>query len=154
MTHICVSQLTITASDNGLSSGRRLAIIWTNAGILLIGSLRTNCSAILIMIYTFLLKKMHLKMSSRKWLPFCLGLNVIILNILKIFILFFFFLNCINIWINQSDQRPNAFSEKWYTWRIWPLPRINRYNSWQHMPDPVVSHITLSEHICAQYRGL
>ena len=35
--HICVSRLTITGSDNGLSPGRRQAIMWTNAGILLIG---------------------------------------------------------------------------------------------------------------------
>ena len=36
VTHICVSRLTITGSDDGLSPGRRQAIIWTNAGILLI----------------------------------------------------------------------------------------------------------------------
>ena len=35
--HICVSKLTIIGSDNGLSPGRRQAIIWTNAGILLTG---------------------------------------------------------------------------------------------------------------------
>ena len=44
VTHICVSQLTIIGSDNGLSPGRRQAIIWTNAGILLIGPLGTNLS--------------------------------------------------------------------------------------------------------------
>ena len=37
VTHICISKLTIIGSDNGLSPGRRQAIIWTNAGILLIG---------------------------------------------------------------------------------------------------------------------
>ena len=41
MTHICVSKLTIIGSDNGLSPGRRQAIIWTN-GILLIGPLGTK----------------------------------------------------------------------------------------------------------------
>ena len=51
MTHICVSKLTIIGSDNGLSPGRRQAIIWTNAGILFI------------------------RTSSGKWRPFCLGLN-------------------------------------------------------------------------------
>ena len=30
----------------------------------------------------------------------------------------------INIWINHNDQNPNAFSERWFTWRIWPLTRI------------------------------
>ena len=34
-THICVSKITIIGSDDGLSPGRRNAIIWTNAGILL-----------------------------------------------------------------------------------------------------------------------
>ena len=29
MTHICVGKLTIIGSDNGLSPGRRQAIIWT-----------------------------------------------------------------------------------------------------------------------------
>ena len=48
MTHICVSKLTIIGSNNGLSPGRRQAIIWTNAGILLIGPLGTNFSEILI----------------------------------------------------------------------------------------------------------
>ena len=33
LTHICVGNLTIIVSDNGLSPGRRQAIIWTNAGI-------------------------------------------------------------------------------------------------------------------------
>ena len=37
VTHICVGELTIIVSDNGLSPGQRQAIIWTNAGILLIG---------------------------------------------------------------------------------------------------------------------
>ena len=48
VTHICVNKLTIIGSDNGLSPGRRQAIIWTNAGILLIGPLGTNFSEILI----------------------------------------------------------------------------------------------------------
>ena len=37
VTHICVGKLTTISSDNGLSPGRRPAIIWTIAGILLIG---------------------------------------------------------------------------------------------------------------------
>ena len=77
MTHICVDKLSIIGSDNGLSPGRRQAIIWTNAGILLIGPLGTNFSEILIEIYTFSFKKMRLKGSSAKWRPFCLGLNVL-----------------------------------------------------------------------------
>ena len=44
--HICIGKLAIIASDNGLAPGRRQAIIWTDAGILLIGPLRTNASEI------------------------------------------------------------------------------------------------------------
>ena len=77
VTHICVSKLTIIASDNGLSPGRRQAIIWNNDGILLICHLGTSFSEILIEIHSFLFTKMHLKMSSGKWRPFCLGLNVL-----------------------------------------------------------------------------
>ena len=77
VTHICVGNLTIISLDNGLSPGRRQAIIWTNAEILLIGPLRTNFSEILIAIETFPFKKKHLKMSSGKCQPFCLSLNVL-----------------------------------------------------------------------------
>ena len=65
MTHICVSKLTIIGSDNGLSPGRWQAIIWTNAGILFIGHLGKKFS------------ETRMKMSSAKWRPFCLGLNVL-----------------------------------------------------------------------------
>ena len=77
MTHICVGNLTIIGSDNGLSPDRRQAITWTNVGILLIWPLGTNVSEMLIEIHTFSIKKIHLKMSSGKWRPFCLGLNVL-----------------------------------------------------------------------------
>ena len=77
VTHICIGKLTIIGSDNGLSPGGRQAIIWTNAGILLIGPLGTNFNEISIGIQIFSFKKMHLKMSSAKWRPFCLGLNVL-----------------------------------------------------------------------------
>ena len=74
VTHICVGKLIIIGSDNDLSSGQRQSIIWTNAGILLIGPLGTNLSEILIGIQVFSFKKMHLKMASVKWRPFCFGL--------------------------------------------------------------------------------
>ena len=57
VTHICVGNLTIIGSDNGLSPGRRQAIIRTNAWILLIGSLGTNFSEILVGNQTFLFRK-------------------------------------------------------------------------------------------------
>ena len=52
--HICVGNLTIIGSGNGLSPGRHRAIIWINAGILLIGPLGTNFSEISIKILTFI----------------------------------------------------------------------------------------------------
>ena len=48
VTHICAGNLTLIGSDNGLSPGQRQAIIWTNAGILLIPNLGTNFSEIFI----------------------------------------------------------------------------------------------------------
>ena len=83
VTQICVGKLTNIGSDNGLSPGRRQAIIWTNAGILLIGPLGTNFSEFLIVIHTSSFNKMHLKMSSAKWRPFCFGLNVLTLCLLQ-----------------------------------------------------------------------
>ena len=76
-THICVGNVTIIGSDNGLSPGRRQAIIQTYAGILSIGALGTNFNEISIGIQAFSFERMHFKMSSAKWRPFCLGLNVL-----------------------------------------------------------------------------
>ena len=80
MKHTCAGKLTIIGSDNALSPGRRQAIIWTNAWILLIVPLGTNISEIIIAIETFSFTKMHLKISSAKWRPFCLGLNVLMVR--------------------------------------------------------------------------
>ena len=70
--HICISEVTIIGSDNGLLPGQCQAIIWTNAEILLIRTLETKFNEILNEIHTFLFNKMHLKMS------FCLCLNGLI----------------------------------------------------------------------------
>ena len=64
--HICISKLTTTGSNNGSSPSQHQAIIWTNTEILLTRPLRTNSSEMLIKIYTFSFKKMHLKMSKCK----------------------------------------------------------------------------------------
>ena len=82
VTHICVSNLTIIGSDNGLSPGRRQAVFWSNDGILLNGTIGTIFSELLIKILIFLFKKVHLKVSSAKWRPFCLGLSVLIPQLL------------------------------------------------------------------------
>ena len=88
VTHICVGNITITGSDNGLSPHRRQAIIWTNAGVLLIGHIGTNFSEISTEILTFSVKKMLLKASSAKWRPFCLGLNVLMIKHSKVVLVF------------------------------------------------------------------
>ena len=62
---------------NGLSSGWRQAIIWINAGILLISPLGTNFGEILIKIHISSFKYMHLKLLSGTSHPSCLGLNVL-----------------------------------------------------------------------------
>ena len=77
VTPICVGEIIIIGSHNGLSPDRRQAIIWTNAGLLSIEPLRTYFSENLIKVQPFSLKKMHVKMSSAKWRPSCLGLNVL-----------------------------------------------------------------------------
>ena len=77
VTHIYVVNLTIIGSDNGLVPTRRQAIIWTNPGTMLIGQLGTNFSEVLIEIHTFSFNKMHMKISSAKWRPLCLGFNVL-----------------------------------------------------------------------------
>ena len=83
VSHLCVSELTIIGSDNGLSPGRRQAIIWTNAVILFIRPLGTNFNEIWIKILTFSFTKMRLKVSSAKWRPICLGLNVLSCYIMR-----------------------------------------------------------------------
>ena len=70
VTDICISKLCYHMP------GQRQAIIWTNAGKLLITPLGRKFNEILIEIHIFLYKKIHLKMSSGKCRPFCLGLNV------------------------------------------------------------------------------
>ena len=67
VTHLCVSKVTTIGSDNGLSPGRRQAIIWTNGGILLTGSSGTNFSEISIEIHTFSFQKVHMSPTGDKW---------------------------------------------------------------------------------------
>ena len=75
MTHICVGKLTIIGSDNGLSPGRRQAIIWTIARILLIGPLRTNVSEILIRTQNIFIQENAFENVVCEMVSICLGLN-------------------------------------------------------------------------------
>ena len=65
MTHIWVNELTIIGSDNGFSPDRHQAIIWTNAGTLLVKPLETTFSEIFIETDMFSVKKIHFKMSGK-----------------------------------------------------------------------------------------
>ena len=107
VTHICVSKLTIIGSDNGLSPSRCQAIIWTNSGILLSGTLWINFSGIVSEIHTFSLKKMHLKMSSVKCRPFCLGLNVL-------------------------TKISSVLHQKWSKWPLLVQPVTEILSNWRH----------------------
>ena len=71
------SELIVIGSDNGLSPSRRQTLILGNLGILLFGPLAINFNEILSKNYTFSFNKMHLKMSSVKWRPFCSALNML-----------------------------------------------------------------------------
>ena len=85
----CSWNYRLQGREHNLGSGRQDLNHWgewliyasvnytANAGILSIGSLRTNFSEILIKIHTLSFKKMHLNMSSGKYRPSCLGLNVL-----------------------------------------------------------------------------
>ena len=76
MTDICVGNLIVTGSDNGLSPGQRQAITWTNAALLSIDPLRTNFSEILIEIHVFFQGNVHENV-VREMAAICLGLNVL-----------------------------------------------------------------------------
>ena len=77
VTHICIGNIAIIDSDNGLSPGGHKAIISTNAVLLSIGPLGTNFSEISMKSLIFSSKKMYLKIASAKWRPYCRGLNVL-----------------------------------------------------------------------------
>ena len=110
VTHICVSKLTIIGSDNGLSPDRRQAIIWTNAGRLLIRPYGTKFIKILIEILTFSFKKMRLKVTSAKRHPFSLGLNVLMHAYIRAVLKFRYI---ITNWV--SSKRTPA-----YPWSFYP----------------------------------
>ena len=74
MPHIYASMTwVIIGSGNGLSPIWCQAITWTNVNFLSIDPSGTNFSEILIKTHNFSFMKMHLKMSSVKWQPFCPG---------------------------------------------------------------------------------
>ena len=81
VTHTCVGTQTIIGSNNGFSPGPRQAIMWTNAGILLIRNLKTNLNEIWSENKTFSSNKLLLIVLSAKWSQICIDLNVLIIPI-------------------------------------------------------------------------
>ena len=73
--HICVRNLTIISSDNGLSPGRRQSIAW--AGIMLIVPTRIKFQWDFNRNPYILIRKIHLKMSSVYGRPYCSDLSVL-----------------------------------------------------------------------------
>ena len=126
-THICVSKLTIIGSDN--------AIIWTNAGILLIGPLGINFSDNLIAINTFSFEKMHVKMSSEKCRPSCLDLSVLMYqyNISRelctcALLCFFSFLYGFIYWLSRSYVQGVAAAQ--LRWHLSNMNMIKEFHSY------------------------
>ena len=138
MTHICVGKLTIIGSDNGLSPGRRQAIMWINVGLLLIRNLGTNFSEILIGVKTFSFKKMHLKMSSGKWRPFCLGLNVLT-TIWKLILAVITEFTSSDRWIPHTRLNKRLSKQRWGWWFETPLRPL-----WRHLMLSAINRDKLS----------
>ena len=139
MTHICVGKLIIIVSDNGLSPGRRQAIIWTNAGIWLMGPLGTNFSEILIEIHTFSFKKMYLKMSSAKWRLFCLGLNVLMTAVPRGVLSPRY--EAIKLCVRCCMSRRHALTDIWGQTRTLNLPQ---HLLWENL---ITSYVTIRNRI-------
>ena len=77
-------------------------------------TLTTNFSEILIGIQTFSFKKMHIKMASAKWRPFCLGLNVLRNQITRCFRMFNLYKNNrITVVSHESQSVPGHSSHSW-----------------------------------------
>ena len=100
-------------SDNGLSPDRHQAIIWTNTGILLLRPLETNFSESILKIQKFSFMKMHLKMLSAKWLPFCPGGDE--LNPVNLYLEHISFIHSLSQWVpGQATGH--------YLSQCWPRP--------------------------------
>ena len=104
-----VSHIIIYMISYHISSVRRHAIIWTNAGMLLFRPLGTNFSEILIEIHTFSFKKMHLKMSSGKWVAILSRLqcvNVCISNLMcsLCILVFVYILNIVDDFVSVINK--------------------------------------------------
>ena len=85
VTHICIGKLNIIASDNGLSPRRRQAIIWTNAGILLIKTFRNKLQWNCIQKSNIFIQGNAFENVVCEMAAICLGLNVLTAPVMYIF---------------------------------------------------------------------
>ena len=143
--YICICNLTIIGSDNGLSPGRRKAIIWTNVGILIIGSLGTHFSEILIEIHRFYSRKCiwicRLRMAAIFSQPRCVkdatsSIPIIRFHAITGLIwpfthLYFIFMGHDSLWVKlvQLPQQKNMafFYEKLHVLKHHVVPPANEF---------------------------
>ena len=82
--HVCVSKQIIIGSHNGWPvQSHYLNQCWNLVSGTIRNTLQLNRNRIS---YIISFKKMHLKQSSGKWRPFCLGLNVLTLQLYPVYI--------------------------------------------------------------------
>ena len=112
------------------------AIIWTDGGLLLIGSLGTYCSEIWIQLFSE--KKINFKIASAKWRPFCLGFNgtACLTSVQQLSEIF-------HIALHYAGFIAHAlclynFNRKWTRLSI-QATHIHRINSWMHIQSPRTS---------------
>ena len=112
VTHVSVNQ-TIFGSDNGSVPSHYLN------QCLLIGPLITNFSEIVIKIHHFSLKKIHMKMSSAKWRPYCHGLTWCMSHTELLWL-------CFLPHIKWQVWRRLTRSPTWYWWHVCILTHWGR----------------------------
>ena len=110
VTRICIGKLTDIRSDNGLSPDRRQAIIWTNAGIFLIGPLGTNFCEILIEMFTYTcIWKWRVEngvLDNSSW--FCLSLEVASSITTESAIIYWFLCGCGYVFLVPEHQNESS----------------------------------------------
>ena len=129
VTHICVSEIIIIGSDNGFSPDRRQAIIWTNAGILLIGPWGTNSNEIVIKIQQFSFKKMHLNMSSGNSVN-----SAISVSNNGLLVVWHQAIGCTSAGLFSIGHLERSFSEIWFNIRQHSIKKLDlkiSFSKWQ-----------------------
>ena len=117
-----------------------------------------NFGEILIEIWTFSFKKIHLKMSSGKWCPFCLCLNVLSVDLeRKYFVVIAYLSTCMFTICGRSSPSPSktaknkANAEEWATppkERTSPLKERNSppKESLIQSPQAAITEVTIKDY--------